>query len=1527
MKIKGRIFVNTFATFVLLIVFLPIYVSLILNISFVQNLIVGYLSNVASEYLQTEVSVKNIDVNLFYSAELSGIYVEDPIESDTLLYIDNVKVRLDALNFSKGVNLKYTKMQGGKFYLNNDEKDSVLNLKYIVTKLKSKDPNPKPFVLNIANIDITNLDFKFIRFKNVIPQESGINYQDMQFNSARISAKDFALVKDSFEVSIDSLYFTEKSGFNVLNVEIDKYKASPSGMMFENGKINFENSYFDIESYSMSYKEWNMYDYINRVPMNVVIREANLDFHDIDKFTFKELPLGLVASFKGSASGVISDLTATIKDFKTYNTTLKEVNATIVGLPNIESSKFNIDIKALNSSCEDAKKIVLDMTNKEMPFFKVLQPLRKIDFNGNFNGSLKSFKSKGVISTNLGLLDFNVSNRPSAEGLKLKGNVNVNKFNIGRMFNVKNLEDVSFTGDLDAIVGSESLIMDTKAKVLSLNYNSYNYTDIDIDGKIVNKTFFGYVGCDDTNIDFKFNGSLDLGVDVPVYDFKLNVNKADLVALNMVHKDSVSILSGLLVADGSGINIDNINGDLCLDSLQYINSIDTVNVDSVIFRTRNSENFKKMELESKFMNAILQGKQSYSNIFGYLIATVRKYLPSLQNNLNNQNSKGSYRIKTGSALIDNSLLTDGDLQEAEDGYYIAVIDVKEANNVASIFMPGLEVAEGTSLSFIFNPALNEFNFDFESKYINHNNTHISDIIVSSSSSRDSISISAQSKEMMFNNVYIPNFVLLGGVKNNSVNIDSRFINSNDNSEALISTHSVIYRDSETGQLKLNVSLLQSRFSLGKDNWNTTESLITIDDSKINISKFDIKSSDKSISIWGDISKNIDDTLNIKIDNIDIEPITELTDTMGFYIGGNLDGDIKIASMLNKPRLLTDLLLRGVTVNDKKFNDARFKSSWSELRQSTLFSLTQDDVEPLIQGAFRINEKLVYADVKIDSVDLSLIDPFTKLMFSDIDGSANVNVRVSNPNKKLRIDGSVDINKFETTVDFTKVRYNVSGKVNIDNNYYKISEGIIKDEEGASCALNGEMFADGYKKVRYSISANPKNMLFMNTSINDNDTFYGHIYGSGYIGVQGHGTDVVMDVIAKSDNNSTFFMPLSSKTSITQADFITFVEPEKEEEDVKLSLFNRMKSSRAKAKGSFALNLDLDVQPNLDAQIVIDPTVGDIIRGRGTGSLQITVNPSIGEFTINGGVEITEGGYLFTLSDIINKYFTIQSGSTINWTGNPTDANLNITATYKVKTSLAPLLGNDTQFSQRVEVDCDLSLAGKLLKPDINLGISLPTIDPEVQSYVNSVLNTEEAISTQVFWLLFANTFYEDSNNAAFSSSGLTTGAAVTGLEFLSNQISNWVSNDKFNIGFSYRPKGDMTSDEIELRTSAPLKKDKLFLDVEGSLDFKNNLAYVTENVKMFTVDASLTYIADSLSNVTSKLYTRPIETFDENQGLQEVGIGLYYRYDFDRFSELLDSFRVARLRKTKTKQVKREKIAEMGRKAYRISKRKEEEEE
>ena len=315
-------------------------------------------------------------------------------------------------------------------------------------------------------------------------------------------------------------------------------------------------------------------------------------------------------------------------------------------------------------------------------------------------------------------------------------------------------------------------------------------------------------------------------------------------------------------------------------------------------------------------------------------------------------------------------------------------------------------------------------------------------------------------------------------------------------------------------------------------------------------------------------------------------------------------------------------------------------------------------------------------------------------------------------------------------------------------------------------------------------------------------------------------------------------------------------------------------------------MSLDVRENAEVQLVIDPTVGDIIKSKGNGLLNMRINPSSDIFEMYGLYTITEGSYLFTLQNIINKKFVIEKGSTIQWTGEPLDALLNIMAVYKIKTSLQPLLEGyvDTSVPSRaVPVNCIINLTDRLTKPNVNFDVQVPSADASMQTVIANVLSTPERRSQQFLYLLLANSFLSDSSTEA-TSLGVSS-AAVTGFELLSNQLSNWLSSESSNIVLRYRPKTEqMMSDEVDFGFSQGLMDNRLLIEVEGN--YLVDRSQVVNATSSFTGEAYVTWLIDQAGTLRLKGFTHTIDRFDENQGLQETGLGIYFKEDFDNAKDL-----------------------------------------
>jgi hypothetical protein len=334
------------------------------------------------------------------------------------------------------------------------------------------------------------------------------------------------------------------------------------------------------------------------------------------------------------------------------------------------------------------------------------------------------------------------------------------------------------------------------------------------------------------------------------------------------------------------------------------------------------------------------------------------------------------------------------------------------------------------------------------------------------------------------------------------------------------------------------------------------------------------------------------------------------------------------------------------------------------------------------------------------------------------------------------------------------------------------------------------------------------------------------------------------------------------------------------------MFERRQRQRTSSGGDMDINMSLDVRKNAEVQLVIDPTVGDIIKGTGNGMLNLRINPGADQFEMYGIYTIDEGSYLFTLQDIINKKFVIERGSTIQWTGEPLDALLDIKALYRVKASLQPLLAGyvDTSIPNRaVPVNCIINLTDRLTKPTVGFDVQVPSADASIQAVIANVLSTPERRSQQFLYLLLANSFLSDSSTEA-AKFGVSS-AAVTGLEMLSNQLSNWLSSENSNIVLRYRPKTEqMMSDEVDFGFSHGLLGNRLLIEVEGN--YLVDKSQVVNASSSFTGEAYVTWLIDQAGTLRLKGFTHTIDRFDENQGLQETGVGVYFKEDFDNAKDL-----------------------------------------
>ena len=365
------------------------------------------------------------------------------------------------------------------------------------------------------------------------------------------------------------------------------------------------------------------------------------------------------------------------------------------------------------------------------------------------------------------------------------------------------------------------------------------------------------------------------------------------------------------------------------------------------------------------------------------------------------------------------------------------------------------------------------------------------------------------------------------------------------------------------------------------------------------------------------------------------------------------------------------------------------------------------------------------------------------------------------------------------------------------------------------------------------------------------------------------------------------MPLNTSETVSDYSFVTFVKPD-------TSLISQSHSVKTihfqPVSTGIELNFDLEVTPDAEIQLIFDEKVGDVIKGRGSGNLNINLDRK-GNLGISGDYIIENGDYLFTLGNVLNKPFSVENGGKVTFSGDVDNAEIDIKAIYRLKASLFEVL-QDERFNERIPVECQILLTGKLFNPLVDFNIELPSADEERKAYLNNVITTEEELSRQFLYLLVMNSFYSDPNRTSLAgvspgSAPGTTGTsamAVTTTEMLSHQLSNWlsqISND-FDIGFVYRPGyKDINAQEVEVALSTQLLNDRVTIngnfDVRGAEGKSGTSDKITGD---FDIEYKLT------GKIRFKFFNRFNNPYTGKGAPYTQGFGLFFKEDFDKFSDL-----------------------------------------
>lgn len=318
------------------------------------------------------------------------------------------------------------------------------------------------------------------------------------------------------------------------------------------------------------------------------------------------------------------------------------------------------------------------------------------------------------------------------------------------------------------------------------------------------------------------------------------------------------------------------------------------------------------------------------------------------------------------------------------------------------------------------------------------------------------------------------------------------------------------------------------------------------------------------------------------------------------------------------------------------------------------------------------------------------------------------------------------------------------------------------------------------------------------------------------------------------------------------------------------------------KGSdFGIKLKVHATQGTEAYVEIDRAAGNVLNGRGQGTIDIEVRPARDLFTINGDYTLRSGNFHFNAMDIAKRDFTISEGSTVRFNGDVMDSDLDIKGIYSTKASVATLIADTTAVSARRVVNCGIGVSGKLREPKLSFSIEVPDLDPTTKSRVESALNTEDKIQRQFLSLLISGSFMPDEQSGVVNNTNMLYSNVA---EIMAGQLNNILQklDIPLDLGLNYQSSESGTN-IFDVAVSTQLFNNRVIVngnvvnrehtsssssegEVVGNLDIEIKLdksGQLRMNLFSHSADDYTTYLDNTQRNGVGIAYQREFNTFKE----------------------------------------------------------------
>ena len=810
-------------------------------------------------------------------------------------------------------------------------------------------------------------------------------------------------------------------------------------------------------------------------------------------------------------------------------------------------------------------------------------------------------------------------------------------------------------------------------------------------------------------------------------------------------------------------------------------------------------------------------------------------------------------------------------------------------------MPALTLYVNAGKDNVFSRLLKRFGYDFHNAFIDMSssptlgiNGNLSlDSLVTAGMQIDTIrmgfrsdSVKTEFEGTVRNNRYNPQFVFnaqfRGAFYQQSLYFGTRVFDDRDRLGIALG----LKADMEPGGIRLALGGIDPVLGYKKFKVNKGNYVFLANNSRISADMRLQADDGMGVSIYSNDSTDTRQDLSVSLNQFDLQKVLSVVPYApqvagllngDFHYISSKEGDISVLSSVSVDRMAYE----GCPIGNLS-SEFVYMPKDNGREHYVDGTLSMDDYEVCtLNGSYDSGGKgTLDADLEMSRTPLLLLNGFIPDRLLTFKGYAQGHVKVHGALDRPDVNGSIYFDSAYVASEPYGVEMRLcDDEMTIKNSRMQFENFQMFARNGSPLTLYGYFdFAD-LNEMKTYMRLRANNYLLIDSKENARSEAYGKAYVN-FLGLVDGPVDALrmrgkLDVLGSSD--ITYILRDSPLSTDNQLDglvkFVNFRDPD------------AVTVSKPPING---LNMDLSVNIDDGAHVLcaLNTDKSNYVDIIGGGDLRMLYTAADG-LSLYGRYTIGSGEMKYSLPVIPLKTFTIKDGSYVEFSGDPMNPRLNITATEENKTTVS----NDGGTGRNVAFECGVEITKTLA----NMGLQFIIDAPDDQQMHNELMTMSAENRGKIAVTMLTTGLYVTENNmSALSMNNILS-------TYLSAQINNISGNALRTIDLSFGMdnttlgSGQMHTD-YSFKFSKRLWNNRLRIVVGGKV---SSGAEVENQNDTFFDNVTLEYRLSPTSNKYLKLfYDR--DSYDWLEGyVEQFGGGFIWRKKMDSWKDIF------RFKKTK----------------------------